>query len=76
MRLVALLLGVLCELNPGVLVLIAHQLDVLWNECAACYWNSLIPCFVVNLGESVGMADELTGGPLGKLAVVPREVSR
>jgi len=36
----------------------------------------LIPCFVVNLGKSVGVADELTSGPLGKLAVVPREISR
>ena len=35
----------------------------------------MVPCFVVDLGERVCMADELASGPLCELAIVPRKIA-
>lgn len=74
MSLIAPLLRILGELNPRVLVLIAHQLYVLRDQCAARYRYSLVPCLVVNLSKCVCVTDELTCGPFCELAVVPGEI--
>lgn len=72
---ITLLLRILGELNPGVLILIAHQLYVLRNQCTARNRYSLVPCLVVNLSKCVCVTDELTSGPFSELTVVPGQIS-
>ena len=72
---VALLQGILGVLNPGVTIFITLQFNVLWDERSASDWNGLVPCFVVDLSESVGVADELTSGPLCELTIVPGQIA-
>ena len=72
---IALLQRILGELNPRVAIFITFQFNVLWDERPASDWNGLVPCFVVDLSESVGVADELTSGPLCELTIVPGKIA-
>ena len=72
---IAFLHRVLGVLNPGVSILIRHQLNVLRYECPTCNRNCLIPRFVVDLREGVCVSNELTGGPFCELAIVPCKIA-